>query len=1265
MSFKPQTSPVFCSLLLAVFALSSHLCGEVTITSLGSSSQSIRVLGGGWDYYRNGRPEVLALRSSPDSTAPDELIYLELTAAAPVVLWSYRPADEGVLLVDAQIADLGGNGTPELVVLLHHQALTDNASPDWLVFFTWDATAEKFNTEPGYRWNYRGRGVSYLRPTGLLVSDLDNDGNDELVITVGSPDRMVLVADWRRRRLRASSEFRPQPIISGSRPFTVAVVDFNGDVRRDLLIIGQGERPQLIALINGRGGFNEVAITDPLSGPVLPAAIAIGDLDGDGQEEAVLPHSDGSLTLVSMAGPRLRATRLDTAPAGLLDLAIVDIDGDGSGDLLYLLSDGTLVFGDERFAAPLNPAMIKAQLPAGVSLPESYQSLIVITGKGDRPGRLLLSAASAAGPLLIMADPPSGPFPPSTASAVALAARAAATIPPQVEAGELPALPLVAPPLAFPPAGPPGAALEPEVPGVEGGDVYFQDRRLSPDPRALPPHRTPDVLLYAGDEFTRNVLGERAEEFAHFRFLRKPPGMVFNFQRQAIVWQPTDQHFGAWNVEFEITFQTGVSYEDVVTDSAQDFKVVPKLEVVHDQMLIYVNDKPLITSHPDTERLLAGNLFAYRIQVDDRNADARVDFRLESGPEGMILDRNGILTWRTNEAHHDNYQVVISATDGFDKDVQTFTVNVNAQLTLTSTAPNIARPQKPYNYEVTVFQPGSERQYTYSLPRGPEGMSISQDGIISWTPAKTQLDTHRFEVRITDGISEDVQGGWVYVNAPPRIIDAPSAAMTIMAGDTLGLNFQAEDPNEISNLQWVISKGPLEMNIDSSGRLTWPTTLDDLDAHRFTVELADGMDKTQFRGVVFVNSQLTIASAPVDSALVGQTYAYQVETRDDNQATLLKFRRPTVVTDLGHTHGYRIEIQDDKFRRDLPRYIARFREQKNIYVNRPQRPGAGETAQAARVDLKEAVTHLFVDNEALIVIFVSPLPGAVELEDVLWEFFEGGRGLMPKYRAQPVPLVYFSLREFPDGMTVTDEGLIKWVPTPNQAGLHQVRLVASDGYTRDEQAFEVYANYAPAILSQPDTLASSEKRYSYQLQVDDRNEDAELSYRLIKAPAGMQVDSKGRVTWVPTVEQLNWHEFIVEVSDGHATDRQAATLFVNMPPRLLSRPKPVALNNYEYSYRLVAEDLNRDPIKYKALKLPRYSEFDARTGLFKWRPRTLQKGPNDIIFEITDSHGGVTLHEFQVHVFEDPSRERFLLTSWPLMMAFAGVIFVLGLTVGG
>jgi hypothetical protein len=336
-----------------------------------------------------------------------------------------------------------------------------------------------------------------------------------------------------------------------------------------------------------------------------------------------------------------------------------------------------------------------------------------------------------------------------------------------------------------------------------------------------------------------------------------------------------------------------------------------------------------------------------------------------------------------------------------------------------------------------------------------------------------------------------------------------------------------------------------------------------------------------------------------------------------------------------------------------------------VFINKPQRPESGAVAEAARIDLKQHVKYLFEEDGRLVVVITNPEQGLIQLDDVLWELFQGGRGIMPKYEVERIPFVHYSLRDFPDGMKVSPDGQITWTPTPSQSGYHQVRLTVSDGYTRDEQVYQIYANYSPAIISQADTLATVDQRYIYRVQVDDKNEDAQLTYRLGKHPEGMQVDSKGVVTWIPSVEQLNWQEFIVEVSDGHAWDRQATTLFVNMLPRLISQPKPVALNNFEYSYRLVAEDLNRDPIHYKASKLPRYSDFDPRTGLFRWRPRDLQKGPNDVVFEITDSHGGVTIHEFQIHVFEDPSRRRFLFTGWPLLLAFVGVIFVLGVAVGG
>ncbi|MEE9464445.1 MAG: VCBS repeat-containing protein, partial [Candidatus Neomarinimicrobiota bacterium] len=651
LSLNQKTLPSIYTLVLAVPLIIGSLLGQVTITSLEGDGENARVLGAGWDYNNNGLPEVLLLRTQSDKSASDMLVYLEIgTGASPDVLWSYQPPSEGVLLTDAGIGDLGGNGTPELIVLLHHQALFDNAAPDWLVFFSWGKGQSGFSEEPYYRWNYRGKGVSYLRPTELLVADLDNNGDDELVITVGSPDRMVLVADWRGQRLRAVQEFRPGSIISGSRSFSVVAADFNGDIRKDLLIISHDDSPTLMAYINRRTDFRELSIANPPANPVLPAAITAGDLNGDGQEQVVLPHPDGSLTLVGMVGPRLSAERLDTVIDGLVDLAIFDFDRDDSDELLYLLSDGSVTTNDSRFPAPLTVAALAAQLPAGVPPPTGFPAFALMTGSGDQSDRLILPATGPAGLMLIVADLAPGDIRP------AVAIEEPAGEPEQTPdvPGGVPALPLaVVPPVALP-----VVVLEPEVVTEEGGDVYFPDRNLPPDPRALPPHRTPDVLLYAGDEFERNVLGERAEQFAHFRFLRKPPGMIFNFQRQAIVWQPSGENLGAWNVEFEITFQTGVNYEDVVTDSAQDFAVVPEMEVVRDQMLIYVNDKPRITSRPETERLLAGNLFAYRIQVDDRNSDARNDFRLESGPEGMVLDRNGILTWRTDETHHDNYQVV-------------------------------------------------------------------------------------------------------------------------------------------------------------------------------------------------------------------------------------------------------------------------------------------------------------------------------------------------------------------------------------------------------------------------------------------------------------------------------------------------------------------------------------------------------------------------------------------------------------------------------
>ena len=1217
-------------ILLLFLLLVGALSAQLSIKRVDAPGQTVRVVEAGRDMNANGRFELLTIHDPVDTLAPSEAVYYEHAGPDSLaVLWRYR-LDASTLsrIVDAGITDLDGDGLPEITILLHVEAQADTVVPAWLRVFAWDTAAVSFSAHPSLLWDYRGRGTSYLRPRQLAIADLDGDGDDELVIPIGSPDRMLLVADMGPDGLRARDVLRPKPLMSGPWPLSVALADFNGDQHIDFLAIGDGRPPKLLAYISGPDGLTAMPIALPAGARLRPGASTTGDLNGDGQQEVILSHLDGSLTLVSIADTRLRATVLATQLTNLVDLAAIDLDGDGTTELIYLADDGTISTNDARFIAPLTSAQLLTQLPPAGRSPVYSSFVPFYTLAGDAV-TVALPIQTDQGILLALAD----------MSELALQSV------PVVELGE----PTPAEPLSGP-----------DEPQTEGRAVYLPELPIATDPRALPPHQTPDYLLYVGDEFLENVLADRAEQFSGFRFIQKAPGMVFNFQRQSIVWQPTEEQMGAWHVAYEITFYQGVRPEAAVTDSV----LLSETVLFRDRMLLYVNDRPTITSQPENLNLLAGSLFAYRVVAHDANPDARLDFRLESGPKEMFLDHNGILNWRTNETHHDDYQVVVSVSDGFDKDVQTFTLNVNARLTITSAGPRVAHINKPYRYQVAYFQPGAPRQQVFSLSNAPDGMTIDPSGLISWTPAPSQIDTQRYRVRISDGTAEDVQDGWVLVNAQPKIVSGPQPAVVVLAGDSLQLSFRGRDPNAGQRLRWDLASGPVDMTIDSSGNLLWPTTYRDLNESRYVVTLSDGIDETRFRGIVFVNSPISVTSVPPDSVIVGRQYRYPITIRDENTSSLLKYRRPTVVTNIARTVGYEVELQDDKIRRDLPRYLAQFREMKNIYVNKPRRPAEGEVAQAARIDLKQHVKHAFVEEGKLVLVIHSPEQGFVELEDVLWELFQGGRGIMPKYTAERIPFVHYSLRSFPDGMTVDDDGLLTWSPSLGQAGYHQVRLSVSDGFTRDDQAFQIYANYPPAIISQPDTLAISEQRFSYQVRVDDKNTDAQLSYRLIQHPDGMQIDARGMVTWLPSLEQLNWQQFEVEVSDGHAVDRQAATLFVNMLPRIISQPRPVALNNFEYRYRLVAEDLNSDEFQYHATRLPRYSDFNTRTGLFKWRPRDIQKGANDVVLEVIDSHGGVTVHEFQVHVFEDPSRRQFLFTGWPLMLAFVGIIFVLGVAAG-
>ena len=161
-----------------------------------------------------------------------------------------------------------------------------------------------------------------------------------------------------------------------------------------------------------------------------------------------------------------------------------------------------------------------------------------------------------------------------------------------------------------------------------------------------------------------------------------------------------------------------------------------------------------------------------------------------------------------------------------------------------------------------------------------------------------------------------------------------------------------------------------------------------------------------------------------------------------------------------------------------------------------------------------------------------------------------------------------------------------------------------------------------------------------------------MKYTLIKGPHGMQLDKEGKILWVPKAAQINYNDFEVSVTDGYGTDIQSGKIFINNPPSIISTPKPVGLTGHTWRYKLTTEDLNGDRVTYRAVRLPKFAKFDRRTAMIEWTPKKNQDGVNDFILMAVDEHGATTTHDFQVHVFYDPSAKQLVNSGWPLMRSF-------------
>lgn len=511
-----------------------------------------------------------------------------------------------------------------------------------------------------------------------------------------------------------------------------------------------------------------------------------------------------------------------------------------------------------------------------------------------------------------------------------------------------------------------------------------------------------------------------------------PNEMTIDLSSGLIQWLPADFDVGIHNIIVKVTDINGNSDE-------QAFLInVIKAEL---------NDAPEFISFPLVQ-VEVGKPYNYMPVTIDANGD-EVQYSLVKVPYGMQMFDGKNITWRAASDQIGRHQIILEAID--DKGASTrqvFTVDV---VMLGYTAPVfISEPilhteiGVDYQYSVEAFDADGD-EISYELLGAPTSMTIDELGIINWVPDSFSVGTHSITIRAVDtfGLFTEQQYFLTIIeptpgNLPPIITSKPDVITGV--GEDYVYQIIASDPND-DLLNYLLVDSPVGMNISSEGLITWKSI--DVGLEIIKIQVVDnngGRSSQSFFLAVrdsAINNLPIFTSSPILTVELGGTYLYDADAIDAD----------------GDSLNYALTMSPE-----------------------------GMTIESSS-GMISWIPTLEQFGEHSVIIQVSDSLGGSALQSFVINVLSHNLNRAPSISSQPGfnakifnqylyqvkavdpdgDALTYSFISSPAGMSISESGLIDWMPTELQMTTISVRV--SDGDKFVEQGWNLKVIDVDAILS--------------------------------------------------------------------------------------------------------------------------------------------------------------------------------------------------------